>query len=274
VKASLGAALVVGAVSLAAPERWLHNPRERTAHALRAWESGDFTAARRALDQAREIGGGDALLSYNAGTGQLAAGAPGAALPLLQQAADDPAGLPAEQWRSLRPDALYNLGNAYLASDEPQAAADAYRACLRLLPEHQAAKHNLELALRRATGQPSPFGQQGAGGSGAGPPQPGAGGGQAPQQPAGGGEQASPEATGEGEAGRQGGAGGEGDEPRQGERGGARSPRLPGFAPQQDMSAEQAAALLEAVENLEREQRRQQAEELRRRARRTTEKDW
>ena len=54
-----------------------------------------------------------------------------------------------------------------------------------------------------------------------------------------------------------------------------RSPRLPQFDPQKDMSADQAANLLEAVENLEREQRRAQADEERRqRARRATEKDW
>ena len=53
------------------------------------------------------------------------------------------------------------------------------------------------------------------------------------------------------------------------------SVRLPNFDPQEDMSAEQAANLLEAVENLEREQRRAQAEEERRqRARTATEKDW
>ena len=41
------------------------------------------------------------------------------------------------------------------------------------------------------------------------------------------------------------------------------------------MSAQQAAALLAAVENLEREQRRQQAEaERQARAKETTEKDW
>jgi tetratricopeptide (TPR) repeat protein len=275
VKGALAAGLLLGLVALSAPERWLHNPRERTARAVEAWQGGDFAAAQRALDQALELAEPDARIEYNAGAGHLAAGTPGAALPLLQRAADRPAGLEREAWRSLRPDALYNLGNAYLDSGEPQAAADAYRACLRLAPEHQPAKHNLELALRRAAaGSRAP--QSGPGGSGGdGRPQPEA---ESEGKEGDSGDQPEPAESGgtspgaEGEPGAGGGAEDQAEGPRQG---GARSPRLPAFAPQRDMSAEQAAALLEAVENLEREQRRAQAEEQQRqRARRATERDW
>jgi hypothetical protein len=55
--------------------------------------------------------------------------------------------------------------------------------------------------------------------------------------------------------------------------GSRRRERLPGFVDQEEMTAEQAAALLDAVEDLERQQRRQRAiEQARRRA--EVEKDW
>jgi tetratricopeptide (TPR) repeat protein len=270
VKTAGAMALLLAASAVAVPERWLHNPRERTQHAVAAWRRGDFAAAQQSLQQALELGGEDSRLEYNAGSGHLAAGAPGAAMPLLQRAAERPLGVSAADWQSLRPDAFYNLGNAQLAAGEVEAAIEAYRSCLRIAPDHQPAKHNLELALRQLPERPSPP-QAGAGGEGGGP---------APPDQRG-------EGGGEGEAGdgqRQPGSdgeGGEGDQqeeppPGGGERGQrGRSPRLPDFDPQQDMSAEQAAALLEAVENLEREQRRAQAEELRmRRARQSGDRDW
>jgi tetratricopeptide (TPR) repeat protein len=262
------AAVLLAATALALPERWLHNARERTAEGRARWEQGDFPAAARALDQALELGGEQAALQFNAGSGHLAAGTPGLAVPLLQRAADAaalaPAGSPAA---AVRPDALYNLGNAHLAAGDPQAAADAFRACLRLAPGHQPAKHNLELALQQA-GQPSP--QQAPGGQGE--PQP-ADGETRPQGGGGANQGGEGEGQPEGAQTRPQGEGGSSAPPRS-ERS-ARSPRLPRFDPQEDMSAEQAANLLEAVENLEREQRRAQADEERRqRARRSTEKDW
>lgn len=255
--AGLLAATALAVPQLGVPTGWLHNARERTGEGRAAWDRGDYTAAARALDQALELGGEDAALQFNAGTGHLAAGTPGTALPLLQRAADAAGAAPAgSDEAALRPDALYNLGNAHLAAGDAPAAADAYRACLRLAPDHLPAKHNLELALKRNE-QPSP--QQSPGGQG---------------DPREGDQQPQPQ-------------GGEGDgrgqpPPQPGEQpGGApqpeppRSSRLPNFDPQEDMSAEQAANLLEAVENLEREQRRAQAEEERRqRARTATEKDW
>jgi Ca-activated chloride channel homolog len=249
--------LLAAATALSVPLQWLHNPRERTAKAIEEWQRRDYAAADRDLEQALELGDNPRAL-FNAGTGKLGAGTPGAALPLLTRATTAPANDPAA--RALRPDALYNLGNAYLASGYAAAAAESYRAALRLRPDHGPSKHNLELALRELDKQPPP--QQ--------------------QQPQGGG--------GEGEQGRnrqtrQGGDEGEQKQPQQpqpqpqageNQQGqGQRSARLPNFNPQRDMSAEQAAFLLEAVENLEREQRRAQAAEQRRqRARTASEKDW
>ena len=238
----------------ALPGHWVHNPRERTARGIAEWKRGDFEAADRHLDQALELGGDTARGLFNAGTGRLGAAAPGAALPLLSRAAaaNDASA------QALRPEALYNLGNAYLAAGDAGRAAESYRAALRLRPDHQAAKHNLELALRdRPEDEPQQGQQQQGGGGGSGD------GGDQRQQAGGGGEQGQqPPAQGQ-----------PGAPPAPGQM--QRSPRLPRFDPQRDMSAEQAASLLEAVENLEREQRRSRAEQQRReRARTATEKDW
>jgi tetratricopeptide (TPR) repeat protein len=247
-------AVLAAATALSVPLPWLHNPRERTSKAIDEWQRHDYAGADRHLEQALEIGGESPRALFNAGTGKLGAGAPGAALQPLARAA---AGKDAEA-RALRPDALYNLGNAYLAAGYAAAAADSYRAALRLRPDHQPTKHNLELALRALEKQPKPQPQQQPQGGGQGggktgghqQPQQGDNDGQQPQQPQ-----------------PQSGA----NQPGQGQR----SERLPGFNPQRDMSADQAAFLLEAVENLEREQRRAQAAEQRRqRARTATEKDW
>jgi len=45
--------------------------------------------------------------------------------------------------------AWYNLGNAYLDAQQWPQAVEAYKEALRLQPDDQDGKHNLELALRR-----------------------------------------------------------------------------------------------------------------------------
>lgn len=260
-------ALLLAATALAVPERWMHNPRERTGTAIEEWKRKDYAAADHHLEEALELAGETPRALYNAGTGRLGAGAPGAALPLLSRAAEAAKKDPGAQ--ALRPESLYNLGNAHLGAGDAAHAADSYRAALRIRPDHTAAKHNLELALREldkerqrqlhneqpSQGQDQQQQQQGGGGQGGakGAHQQGGGGGGEQEDPS-----AQPQPQG----------------PSQG-REQRRSPRLPDFDPQKDMSADQAASLLEAVENLEREQRRAQAEQARReRARTATEKDW
>ena len=249
-------AVLAAATALSVPLPWLHNPRERTAKAIDEWQHRDYADADRHLEEALELGGENARALFNAGTGKLGSGAPGAALQPLARAA---AGKDSAA-KALRPDALYNLGNAYLAAGYAAPAAESYRAALRLRPDHHPTKHNLELALRALQKQPPPQpqqqpqgGGQGGGQTGGGNQQPKQSGDEGQQQP----QQPQPQSG--------------SNQPGQGQR----SARLPGFNPQRDMSAEQAAFLLEAVENLEREQRRAQAAEQRRqRARTATEKDW
>jgi tetratricopeptide (TPR) repeat protein len=262
------AAVSVAGVTI--PDAWLHNPRERTAAGLAASRSGDTAAAARAFDEALELSPTDPELTFNAGTGQLLAGAPGPALSLLERTADNAAAP-----TSLRADALYNLGNARVAAGDLPAAVKAYEAALRLAPDHAAAKHNLELAVRQLDEQKPPPQESPSGG--------GQGEGGAPQQdPQGQQQQGQPnpqggsqQQPGENQDGQEGEPNEQPPQPGGGSQQAPRSPRLPQFAPQEDMSAEQAAALLEAVENLEREQRRANAEEQRRqRARTAVEKDW
>ena len=53
----------------------------------------------------------------------------------------------------LQAQALYNLGNAFFDSQEWQQAVEAYKQTLRLDPDDEDAKYNLELALRAAQEQ-------------------------------------------------------------------------------------------------------------------------
>ena len=263
-------------------ERWRFNPRERTARGLDAWEEDRPADADAAFTHALALAPGagdpralDPLLLLNAGTGRLAAGAPEEAAGLLAAAAER-AGAEADP--ALETAARYNLGNARYAGGDYAAAAEAFRAVLRGDPDHAAAKHNLELALRRLAEQrraqagdgageeqpDQPGGEAGegrGGGEGEGEPSPdrGKAGDEAPSEPA------EDRPTDPGAAPRP----RPGEEPGGGDR---RDRPLPGFEDQPDMTAEQAASILEAVESLERQRRRAAAAE---RARRLGgERDW
>lgn len=236
-------------------EGWLFNPRERTERALADLEAGDAGAAARKLESAARIRPDDPFVRFNAGAGQLAAGAPGKAAEQLARSIEGAEG-------ELKARALYNLGNARLLQEDYAAAVAAYKDSLRLLPEQTDAKHNLEIALAGLAEERSRHGR----------------------------DQETPEAPNRGEQESSSRAGDErppDPEPSAGEdpvepadAGGSPRPRpdesespLRHFEEQPDMTAEQAAAILEAVENLEREQRRLLAEE-RRQERSTGDRDW
>lgn len=160
------------------------------------------------------------------------------------------------------PRTLYNLGNAQLAAEQPAAAIEAYKNALRLDPAQLDAKHNLELALQALEQQQSEQGddQETPDGENEGEqeqsPSPGAEQPPEDEQPSED-QQQSPSQDPEGQP-----------EPQQ-----DRQRPLPNFEDQPNMTAEQAAEILEAVENLEREQRQQQAAE-RLNARQTGDRDW
>jgi tetratricopeptide (TPR) repeat protein len=256
-----GAALPVLLAALAqtappAPEASLAdrlgwNARERTAAGRSALEKGEGDRAVPAFDTALRLQPASPLARFNAGTAHLAAQDSGA-LPLLEEAAKS---APAD----LAPSAWYNLGNGRLAAHDARGAIAAYVEALRRQPDHQNAKVNLELALRELQkqqdssggGKPKPGQPPGTGekplpdeekkssGGAENEPQqqPREQAPQEPPQPAPGGERDSPQPKGPGQERRE----------------------LPQFRDLPDMTAEQAAAILRAVENLERQQRRDRA---------------
>ena len=68
-------------------ERWMYNPRERTAHAVEALRQRDAKEARSAADTALRLAPQDPLARYNDGTAHLLTGDRRGAVPLLEQAA-------------------------------------------------------------------------------------------------------------------------------------------------------------------------------------------
>lgn len=235
-------------------ERFLYNPRERTATGIEALRAGRGRNALAALDTAVRLAPDDPRTLYDAGSARLVMEEQTEhGLELLEQAA---VSAPPD----LAPDAFYNLGNARLSADDPRGAVEAYRRALRLAPDLRSAKHNLELALRRLERQepdaPPPREQRG--------------------------DQPEDEERSSGSGGANGDEDGDGEEDE--ERGGpgpapptgaGLSGTLPShFDAQPDMTSTQAAALLEAIDDLERRQRRVEARERTGEKRPTEEKDW
>ena len=230
----------------AAPSPWRHNPRGRTAAGIELQNDGDLAAAGEAFGTALELAPADPVVRFNAGTASLLGGGD-QAVELLRTAAQL---APPE----LQPAAYYNLGNAQLAAESLPEAIESYKQSLRLEPGNVDVKHNLELAQRLLEQQQqqqeekqdqSQQDQQDQRDEQQNQQQ------QQQQQQQ---EQEQPP-----------------DEQQQRDRQEQDSP-LPDFEDQPDMTAEQAAAILEAVENLEREQRRKQAMEQLKRAK--GDRDW
>jgi Ca-activated chloride channel homolog len=258
--ALLTAGMLLAASWLTLPakvESWLFNPRERTETARQALESGDAEAAADALDTAARLAPDDPLAHFNAGTGRLLAERDGAVEQLEQAVTGAPT--------ALLPRALYNLGNAQLAGGDPAAAVEAFKKSLRLAPGQMDAKHNLELALRALEQQKHSGQNKDQETPDSENP------GEQEQSPSQGSEDppddSQPQPQGEENSGQENSQGQPQTDQTQQD-----SP-LPNFEDQPDMTAEQAAAILEAVENLEREQRQQQALE-RLKSRKKGDQDW
>lgn len=253
-------------------ERWLYNPRERMDRAVEAYEQGKPKEGVAPADTALRIAGDDPLVQYDAGTVHLAAGDERQATEILEKAAKAIESAAPE----LAPDAFYNLGNARLAAGDATQAVEAYKQALRSEPGHADAKHNLELALRqqekerrgasgsRQGNRGNRQGQQGSSGQQQGSGKPDDQNDPRNQQPQDPGQQ---QRQGQGSQGQP------QQQPQQPSPNPGGDPRLPRFQNQPDMSAREAASLLQAVENLERQQRQREAA---RRAQQsaTKEKDW
>jgi Ca-activated chloride channel family protein len=237
-------------------ERWMYNPRERTERSIEAYRGKQPGEAVGPAETALRLAPGDPTVQYDAGTAHLAAGHDRKAVKLLEKSAKG-AG------PELSTAAHYNLGNARLAAGDAAGAAEAFRQTLRQAPGNPDAKYNLELALREeqkqkmgTSGSPpgsrgsrsknqDPSNQQGKGnGSQQNQPQ------KNQNQPQNG--QPTPQPQGQ-------------QQPRPGQTGDTKQPgegqddRLPQFRNQPEMNGQEAASVLSAVENQERQQRRDQA---------------
>jgi Ca-activated chloride channel family protein len=240
-------------------ERWLYNPRERTERSLEAARAGKPREAVGPADTALRLAPDDPAVQYNAGTAHLGAGHARKAVGLLEKAAKG-AG------PGLSIPAHYNLGNARLAAGDAAGAVEAYKAVLRAEPDNLNAKWNLELALREEQKQKMgmqgrPAGSRGNRSRNQDPSnQPGRGNpDQNPSRPQDRRQPPSPQQ--------------QGQQQRESRNGQGQDDRLPQFRNQPEMSAREAASVLSAVENLERQQRRDQAAR-RARQRAAKGKDW
>lgn len=254
-------------------ERMLYNARERDAVALERYRQGDRKGAVKPADTALRLEPQDPLVGFNAGTAHLAAGDAQGAVKLLEQATAQlskskkapPPALPGKAW--------YNLGNAKLAARDAAGAVEAFKQALRAAPADADAKFNLELALRerekeRLRTKSPQEGSRGDRGGGQedsqaeGNDQPGEKQKPSPaQDPQAGAKNQPQEAPSQAQTGEQG-----QPSPQEGDR-----PFR--FQDQPEMTAAEAAALLQSVENLEREQRRAEAAR-RSRERAADGKDW
>ena len=235
-------------------ERWLYNPRERAAEASERYGRGQAREALGPIETALRLAPDDPRVAYDAGTIHLAAGRERKAAELLERAAQ-------QAPEGLAPSAWYNLGNARLAGGDAAAAVEAYRQVLRRAPGHQEAKWNLELALRERERErlrmssPRAGSQGDRSGEGSSSDRPGA---DDPANP----DERRDRPSDARDPGERQGQGGEGEPrqpPRQPSAGEGERRGLPRFQDQPEMSASEAAALLQAIENLERRQRREEA---------------
>lgn len=257
-------------------ERWLFNADERTARGLDSLQRQASDEALAAMESALRLEGPQPLAQFNAGTARLHA-AEGDPDPLLAAAAQAGSG-------PLAVAAHYNLGNARMERGDLNEAIAAFEQALRLEPGFHDAKYNLELARHlleqqqdSSSDDPSQESQEG----------------DSPEQEdeessSDSAEEQSDSESQQQEPGSESSQGEPQDEPSQddGSRGDERdneaqgdnaqgddesSPEPPGqdgrqrqnplpqFRDLPDMTAEEAAAILEAIENMEREQRRREA---------------
>jgi len=244
-------------------ERWLYNPRERTAAAIAAVRRGKPADGMDAADTALRLAPTDPRVRYDAGTAHLLGDDRRGAIRLLEKAAR-------EAPRDLAPAAFYNLGNARLAASDAAGAVAAYKQALRLTPADADAKFNLELALRekekQRLGAKSPReGSRGDREGQNGSSQHGGANDPGDRQ-----NRSSAHDPGKSDQKKEDAPQSPGEQPQ---RAGADGRPLPRFRDQPEMSAQEAAALLQSVENLERQQRRRQAAQ-RSRQHAANGKDW
>jgi len=277
------ASLVLAAAPAAADwpawvEKLLFNPAERTERGVESFAEGEPAGAVDPLETALRLRAEDPAAQYNAGTARLAAER-GGAEPLLESAST--AGSPALASR-----ASYNLGNARMGANDLPGAIESFKDALRRDPTMADAKFNLELAQRLLEEQQQQQENQD------GPPQEDEQ--QQDQQQEQDSEQQDQQDSEQDQQQQDQQDSEEDQQPQdqqqqqeqqdqqqqqeqqdqqQQQQPQQKQSPLPQFEDLPDMSAEEAAAILEAIENMEREQRRQQALEAAKAAT-GRKKDW
>ena len=109
---------------------------------IEAYGNKDYAAAQEALELAKERRGDLPELMLNQGLYQLGAGQKEAAPKSFERGSES-------EHDQVRASAFYSLGNLAFDAKDWDGAIEAYKKCLRAMPEHSAAKWNLELALAR-----------------------------------------------------------------------------------------------------------------------------
>lgn len=259
-------------------ERWLFNADERTERGRRALESEATDAAVERFDTALRLRSDDAVARFNAGTARLSDQRPGARELLEAAVRDAP--------ERVKAPASYNLGNARMSAGDLPGAIAAYEDALRSDPDFGDAKHNLEVALRRLQQQQQNQQNQDQNQD------------QQQDQEQQQDQQQQDQQQDQTEDQQQQQDQEQQDEQKQQEQqqqqdqdqeqqketdetkesggagqGGKESP-LPQFEDLPDMTAEEAAAILEAIQNMERQDRREQALEAAKKAEASGKKDW
>lgn len=115
------------------------NSRADARRGLRAWSKGDYASAAKSFKDAERAGTTPAR-EFNRGTAEIAAGNREGGSAILSRALTDP---------KLKAAALFNRGNAALASNAYDYAIRDYRDVLRMNPNDAAAKRNLEIAIAK-----------------------------------------------------------------------------------------------------------------------------
>jgi Ca-activated chloride channel homolog len=128
------------------------NSHAATARGVKQFAQKKYTEAQQSFATATSIAPTPAR-AFNLGTSQIAAGNREAGSSTIAKALADP---------SLRADALFNRGNSALSANAFDYAIRDYAGALRIRPNDEAAKRNLEIALRRKEAMQK---QQGASGS-------------------------------------------------------------------------------------------------------------
>lgn len=119
------------------------NPAERNNEGNRLSASGNYQEAANIYHAAQVLAPDNAVIYFNSASALAANQDFEAAEAALQQAI-------ARGEDSLAADAWYNLGNLYFSVGDVPSAINAYREALRLNPNHENARYNLEVANAQA----------------------------------------------------------------------------------------------------------------------------